>query len=110
MPVHTHSGWSPDYPDIHTYAEPFGRTDTAAAKRVAFSNPQVDQGLDRGIAEADPAKREQIYADVLRTIIDEAPFLVLYQPIDQKAANTSVQGVATHSVYMMQLRNASKTA
>lgn len=106
----TISGWSPDYPDIHTYAEPFGRTDTAAAKRVGFSNPQVDQLLDQGIAEADPAARERTYVDILKTLIDEAAFVVLYQPIDQKAANKSVQGVQTHSVYMMQLRNASKTA
>jgi len=106
----TISGWSADYPDIHTYAEPFGRTDTAAAARVGYSNPEVDAALDAGIAESDPAAREEIYVNVLKTLIDEAPFLVLYQPIDQKAANKAVQGVATHSVYMMQLRNASKTA
>ncbi|MDQ3780933.1 MAG: ABC transporter substrate-binding protein, partial [Chloroflexota bacterium] len=106
----TVSGWSPDYPDIHTYAEPFGRTDTAAAKRVGYSNPEVDTMLDAGIAEADPAAREEIYVNVLKAIIEDAPFLVLYQPVDQKAASNAVQGVATHSVYMMQLRNASKTA
>ena len=106
----TISGWSPDYPDIHTYAEPFGRTNTAAAKRVGFSNPAVDAALDRGIAEADPEKRKADYVEVLSTLIDEAPFHVLFQPIDQKAANVSVQGVATHSVFMIQLRGASKTA
>jgi peptide/nickel transport system substrate-binding protein len=106
----TISGWSPDYPDIHTYAEPFARTDTAAAKRVAYSNPQVDQWLDAGIAEADPEAREALYVDILKTLIDELPFIVLYQPIDQKAAAKTVQGVATHSVFMIQLRGASKTA
>jgi peptide/nickel transport system substrate-binding protein len=106
----TTSNWSPDYPDIHTYADPFGRTDTAAARRVAFSNAAVDGGLDAGIAEADEATRAQIYADLLGIIIDEAPFLVLYQPVDQKPASAAVEGVSTHSVYMMQLRNASKSA
>jgi peptide/nickel transport system substrate-binding protein len=106
----TTSDWSPDYPDIHTYAEPFGKTDTAAAKRVGFSNPQVDKWLAEGIQESDQAKREALYVDVLKTLIEEAPFLVLFQPIDQKAATKAVQGVATHSVFMIQLRNASKTA
>ncbi len=106
----TVSGWSPDYPDIHTYAEPFGRTGTAAAKRVGFSNDAVDQGLDQGIAETDPEQRKAIYVDVLSTIIDEAPFLILYQPLDQKAATSAVQGVTTHSVFMLQLRGASKSA
>lgn len=105
----TVSGWTPDYPDIHTYAEPFGRTDTAAAKRVGYSNPKVDAGLDAGIAELDQEKRAAIYAEVLSLIIEDAPFLVLYQPVDQKPASAKVQGVATHSVYQLYLRNASKT-
>jgi len=106
----TMSGWTPDFPDIHSYAEPFGRTDTAAAKRVGYSNPQVDEWLDQGIAEADPAAREALYVNVLTALIEDAPFLVLYQPTDQKAATKAVQGVQTHSIYMLQLRNASKSA
>lgn len=106
----TISGWTPDYVDIHTYAEPFGRTDTAAAKRVGYSNPEVDAWLDAGIAESDEAARSQIYQDILTTIIADAPFLVLYQPVDRKPASVAVQDVATHSVYVMYLRNASKTA
>jgi peptide/nickel transport system substrate-binding protein len=106
----TLSGWTPDFPDIHSYAEPFGRTDTAAAKRVGYSNPQVDTWLDEGIAESDPAKRETLYANVLKALIEDAPFLVLYQPVDQKAASKAVQGVSTHSIYMLQLRGASKSA
>jgi peptide/nickel transport system substrate-binding protein len=106
----TVSGWTPDYPDIHTYAEPFGRTDTAAARRVGYSNPEVDAGLDAGIAEFDEATRAEIYAGVLSHIIDDAPFLVLYQPLDQKAARATVQGVTTHSVYQIYLRGASKSA
>ncbi|MDQ3044611.1 MAG: ABC transporter substrate-binding protein [Chloroflexota bacterium] len=106
----TISGWSPDYPDVHTYAEPFGRTDTAAAKRVGYSNPEVDQWLDEGIAEADPEARAAIYVDIQRQLIADAAFLVLYQPIDQKAASAAVQGLQTHSVVMMQLRNVSKSA
>ena len=106
----TIGNWTPDYPDIHTYAEPFGRTGVAAAKRVGYSNPQVDQGLDQGIAEADVEKRKEIYVSVLKQIIEDAPFLVLYQPVDRKPANKAVQGVMTHSVYQIQLRYASKSA
>ncbi|MGH2614020.1 MAG: ABC transporter substrate-binding protein, partial [Thermomicrobiales bacterium] len=106
----TVSPWTPDYADIHTYAEPFGRTDTAAAARVGYSNPEVDALLDAGIAESDPEARSKIYQEILGTIITDAPFLVLYQPIDRKPASRTVQDVSTHSVYMLNLRNASKTA
>ena len=106
----TVSGWTPDYVDIHTYAEPFGRTDTAAARRVGYSNPEVDALLDAGVAELDPEARLEIYVEILEQIIEDAAFLVLYQPIDRKPASAAVQGVATHSVYMLNLRNASKSA
>ncbi len=106
----TFSGWSPDYPDVHTYAEPFATTGGAAARRVAYSNPQADDLLARGIAELDPEKRKQIYVDLQKIMIDDAAFIVLEQPVDRKPATKAVQGVSTHSVYMIQLRNASKTA
>ncbi len=106
----TVSPWTPDYADIHAYAEPFGRTDTAAADRVGYSNPEVDALLDAGIAESDIEARSAIYQEILGTIITDAPFLILYQPTDRKPASTAVQGVTTHSVYMLNLRNASKTA
>jgi hypothetical protein len=43
-------------------------------------------------------------------MIETAGFIVLYQPIDQKAARSVVQGVTLHPVNMIQLRGASKTA
>jgi peptide/nickel transport system substrate-binding protein len=102
--------WTPDFPDVHAYAEPFGRTDTAAAKRVGYSNPEVDAGLDAAIAEPDPEARTALYVDVLSHIIEDAPFLILYQPVDQKPASKNVQDVQTHSIYQLYLRNASKSA
>ncbi len=105
----TLSPWTPDYPDVDTYVGPFARTDTAAAKRVGFSDPEVDAWLDAGLAELDPTAREAIYVQIQERMIDAAAFVVLYQPNGQKAARTTVQNVAIHSVYMYQLRGASKT-
>jgi peptide/nickel transport system substrate-binding protein len=102
--------WTPDFPDIHAYAEPFGRTDTAAAKRVGYSNPDVDAALDAAIAESDPEARTALYVKILSQLIEDAPFLILYQPVDQKPANKNVQDVQTHSIYQLYLRNASKSA
>jgi peptide/nickel transport system substrate-binding protein len=106
----TISPWTPDYPDVHTYAEPFGRTGVAAARRVGYSNAQVDSWLDAGIQELDVAKRTQIYIDIQKQLIEDCAFICLYQTVDQKPARTNVQGVTTHSVYQIQLRYASKTA
>jgi peptide/nickel transport system substrate-binding protein len=105
----TISPWSPDYPDVDTFATPFGQTETAAAGRVGYSDPEMDQLLKQGLSELDPTKREEIYVKVQEKMIDAAAFLVLYQPTAQKPASAKVQGAATHSVYQINLRNASKT-
>ena len=47
---------------------------------------------------------------VQRTLIDDAPWIVLYQPTERKAARATVQGVTIHFLYGLQLRYASKTA
>ncbi|MCC6792938.1 MAG: ABC transporter substrate-binding protein [Thermomicrobiales bacterium] len=106
----TVSPWTPDYADVNTYTGPFAQTGVAAAKRVGYSNPQVDAWLAQGIAEIDVEKRREIYINILKTMIDDAAFLVLYQTVDQKPARSTVQGVTVHPVFIIQLRFASKTA
>ncbi|MDP9364803.1 MAG: ABC transporter substrate-binding protein, partial [Chloroflexota bacterium] len=107
----TVSPWTPDFPDVDSYAVPFahsGNTGTAA-RRVGYGTPELDQILDAGLFELDPTRRAQLYLDVQRRLTEDAPFLVLYQPLDRKPARATVRGVATHSIYQLQLRNASKT-
>jgi len=107
----TVSPWTPDFPDVDSYAVPFAHSgDTGtAARRVAYSNPENDRLLDAGLYELDPEKRLQLYLDVQKRLIEDAPFLLLYQPIDRKPAARTVQGVTPHSVYQIQLRGASKS-
>ncbi len=106
----TMSNWSPDYADAQTYADPFGRTDGAAARRVGFSNPEIDELLTQGIAELDPEKRLEIYLRIQEIMVEEAAFVVQFQPNYIMPAAASVKGAQPHGVYILQLRFASKEA
>jgi peptide/nickel transport system substrate-binding protein len=99
----TFSSWAPDYADVHTYAEPFGLSTGVAAKRVHYNNPQVDALLKQGLTESDPAKRSDIYLQIQKTLVDEAPFLMLFQPTFQIAAKKSVTNVIIHPVILIDL-------
>ena len=105
----TISPWSPDYPDVDTFATPFFQTDTAAAKRVSYTNPEVDTLLRQGLEETDPAKREAIYLQIQELVLPDIPYIVLYQPTYRKPATVKVEGVTVHPIYMMNLRDGSKT-
>jgi peptide/nickel transport system substrate-binding protein len=106
----TMSDWSPDYDDVHTYCDPFGHTGGAAAKRVGYSDPEVDKLLTQGIAELDEAKRKEIYIKIQEALIDAAAFLVEFQPHYLSPASKAVKGVQPHGIYILQLRYASKEA
>ncbi len=94
----TVSSWSPDYADVHTYAEPFGKTGGAAAKRVKYSNPEVDKLLAQGLTENDSAKRADIYGQIQKIIQDDAPFLVIEQPVAQIVTTKAITGYVYHPV------------
>jgi peptide/nickel transport system substrate-binding protein len=106
----TMSDWSPDYADVHTYVDPFGRTDGAAARRVGYSNPEVDTLLDQGIAQLDPEARLGDYVAIQEILIDDCAFVVEFQPNYLVPASAAVSGAAPHGVYIIQLRYASKEA
>jgi len=101
--------WGPDYPDIQSYTEPFGRSGQGVAARVGYANPEYDALLDQIVAETDPAKKTELYVAAQRILIEDAPYVVLYQPVDRKPARAVVQGVTLHFLYSIQLRNASKS-
>jgi ABC-type oligopeptide transport system substrate-binding subunit len=104
----TMSDWSPDYADVHTYADPFGRTGGAAANRVGYSNPEVDALLDEGIEELDAAARTEIYVRLQEILLEDSAFVVEFQPNYISPASAAVTGVAPHGVYILQLRYATK--
>src|SRR5262249_11509140 len=107
--VSTFSEWTPDYPDVDSYAGPFARGGTAAAKRVGYDDPDTTKLLDQGLAGTDPANRTGSHVGIQNGRIEAAAFLAILQPADQKPASKKVQGVTTHPVYQIQLRYASKT-
>jgi peptide/nickel transport system substrate-binding protein len=104
----TMSDWSPDYADVHTYAQPFGATGGAAAKRVAYSNPEVDKLLDEGIAQTDEAQREATYVKIQEILQDDSAFIVEFQPNYVVPAVASIKGAAPHGIYIVQLRYATR--
>jgi peptide/nickel transport system substrate-binding protein len=104
----TMSDWSPDYADVHTYADPFGRTGGAAAKRVGYSNPEVDKLLDEGIAELDEAARTEDYVRIQEILLEDSAFVVEFQPNYVVPASAAVTDTAPHGVYIIQLRYTTK--
>jgi peptide/nickel transport system substrate-binding protein len=66
------------------------------SNRAFYANPAVDELLAEGRTNPDPEAREQIYAEALEIIHDDAPWLFLHSETQLVAVNDDVQGLVIH--------------
>lgn len=59
---------------------------------TGYSNPTVDELLDQGRQTADTEERRTVYEQINREIVDEAPYIYLYNPLEINVYGTHVQG------------------
>ncbi len=59
---------------------------------TGYSNATVDELLDQARVIADPAERRPLYEEVNRAIVDEAPYIYLYNPLQIHAYGPHVEG------------------
>jgi ABC-type transport system substrate-binding protein len=85
------SGWIMDYPDPENILD-LKFHSTSSLNDVEYSNPQVDQILERARVEQDPDTRIGLYQDVERELIDDAVWLPLYFSQNHVVVNETVQG------------------
>jgi peptide/nickel transport system substrate-binding protein len=76
-------------PDDYFYAQ--HRTG-AGFNVTGYSNPEVDALLDQGRRTQDPEERRAIYEQVNQMIVDDAPYIYLYNPLNIQAYRPYVQG------------------
>jgi peptide/nickel transport system substrate-binding protein len=92
--------WGPDYMDPHTNADSFARnpdnSDEPKSKPLAWRNawdiPEITKMTDAAVRERDTAKREMMYKDLQRKVMDEGPFMIMFQDTVQLATRANVKG------------------
>ncbi len=69
-------GWIGDYPDPATFLEIFmSHNDN---NRTGWKNAEFDRLVREGLAQADEAKRMEIYAQAEKILFDETPMIGIY--------------------------------
>jgi len=91
--------WGPDYMDPHTNASSFARnddnSDTPKSKPLAWRNawdiPEITKMTDAAVRERDEGKREKMYKDLQVKVMDEGPFIIMFQDTTQLATRANVK-------------------
>jgi len=85
--------WDGDYglyPLLHSGEWP------PASNRAYYANEEVDALLEEARRELDPDVREELYAEALEIIWDDAPWLFLYDQVQVNAELDRVEGLIHH--------------
>ena len=61
--------------------------------RGRYNNPAVDKLLEDGVKETDPAKRKAIYSQYQKTLVDDAPVILVYANLYTQVVTKKVKGV-----------------
>jgi peptide/nickel transport system substrate-binding protein len=91
--------WGPDYMDPHTNADSFARnpdnSDNPKSKPLAWRNswdiPEITKMTDAAVRERDAVKREQMYKDLQKKVMDEGAFIIMFQETKQLAERANVK-------------------
>jgi len=91
--------WGPDYMDPHTNADSFARntdnSDTPKVKPLAWRNswyiPEITKMTDAAVRERNPDKREQMYKELQQKVMEEGPFVIMFQETRQLGLRSNVK-------------------
>ena len=91
--------WGPDYMDPHSNADSFARnpdnSDNAKVKPLAWRNawdiPEISKLTEAAVRERDSEKREEMYKDLQRKVMEEGPFIIMFQDSKQVAMRANIK-------------------
>ncbi|WP_172125253.1 MULTISPECIES: ABC transporter substrate-binding protein [unclassified Devosia] len=92
--------WGPDYMDPHTNADGFitnnDNSDEATAKPLAWRNawdsPELTAATKAAAEESDTEARMRAYIDLQKRLLDEGPYVIMFQATSQRADRANVEG------------------
>jgi peptide/nickel transport system substrate-binding protein len=85
--------WGPDYTDPDANGTPFANYDAQSlAWRNAWNDPQAIELSKQAAIELDPAKRTELYNQLVEYVQNNGAFAMLYQPTQTSALRNNVQG------------------
>ncbi|MEO1067549.1 MAG: ABC transporter substrate-binding protein [Cyanobacteria bacterium J06638_6] len=98
------SNWYPDYYDPDTFIQPFMSCETgsnqiceagpAQATGSFYYSPKANELVTQQQAEQDPATRQKVIAEIQQLMVEDVPYIPLWQNKDYVFAQEGVEGVA----------------
>lgn len=89
-------GWGADYPDPDNFVVPYMHSQGLYGGRSTYKNPEVDKLVEEGAVTLDPNRRKEIYYRLQELWIEDAPGIIMHQPIGNRYFKDWVKGYQFH--------------
>lgn len=87
------SGWMQDFPDASDFLNTLFNTNQQPANNVfMYSNSKVDSWLNQAQTDVNLAQRTALYHQVTTQVMQDAPMVPLYYPVQYSAVQSWVHG------------------
>ena len=97
-------GWIADYPDPENFLDLLFHSESSN-NHTSYSNPEVDKLLEEARVEPDQARRFQLYSQVEQMILDDAPWIPLWNSGEQYVLiKSNVKGYRLTQLIIPKLR------
>ena len=94
--------WAADYPDAENFLTPLFHTG-GTANYGGYSNPKVDDLLDRAAVEQNAMQRFNLYKQAQQQIIDDVAVIPMYHPTSYTLVRPYVKGLSITAMGIMRL-------
>lgn len=98
--------WVADYPDAENYLSLFYSANRAPAgpNYTRFRNKEIDRLYSQARRSTDPVKRAELYRQIDKMVMDEAPVMVLYYDQILHFTHKNVTGLRSNAMNNLDLR------
>jgi peptide/nickel transport system substrate-binding protein len=87
--------WTPDYGDPYMFMNYWFDSNLHGlpGNRAFYTNPKVDELIRKAATAANVEERKKIYGEAQKIVIEEAPYVLLFQANYQVAMRSDVKGL-----------------
>ncbi|MEP7109182.1 MAG: ABC transporter substrate-binding protein [Ferruginibacter sp.] len=100
--------WIADYPDAENYLGVFYGKNPAPPNYTRYKNKTYDELYEHAIAEKNDSLRYELYRQMDRMIIEDAPVVPLWYDMAIHLVHTNISNFFPNSLNLLELRNVKK--
>jgi len=98
------ASWIMDYPDAESFFTVFYSKNPAPPNYTRFKNPEFDRLYEAALKENDDAIRYELYQQMDRLLIEEAPVVFLFYDQTALFAAKSVRGLSRNAINLLKTK------